>query len=179
MNYIVGDLTQTVGCPMDTGQNCGNSPFYGVARHYAVGDRNDIHVMGPHGLELRAICSNNHQNCTKGNIYGAMIRVPAIILPGQTIEVRYKSPPGPYAWASIWMFSGQQSSPGPDGNPYQGFNTPTTLLQLPTAYHTFEIDLNDNYPRWNNTPSVPVGRALNFGVANIYGVLWNIPPYWV
>jgi hypothetical protein len=94
--------------------------------------------------------------------------------------VRYKSPAGMHSWAPIWMFSGSEYSPGPGGNPYQGFATNSSLAQLSTGT-SFEIDLNDNYPRWDNTPSVPVGQQLDYGTPNIYGVKWNIAPhpvYW-
>ena len=73
---------------MDTAQAPGKAPFYAVARHYAVGDPNDIHVMGPRSMELRAICSNDHATCTPGNVYGAMVRVPFEIRPGMTVQVR-------------------------------------------------------------------------------------------
>ena len=61
MNYITGNLTQTLGSPMDTGQS-GNTVFAAVARHYEVDDPNDLHLMEPDGLHLRAICSGKpHQ----------------------------------------------------------------------------------------------------------------------
>ena len=176
MNYLSGDLYSAIGAPMDTGQS-GQAPFYAVARHYNVGDPNDLHIMMPHSMQLRAICSNNHTNCSHGNVYGAMVRVPAEIRPGMTIKVRYRSPTGPYSWCPIWLFSGSQISPGPGGNPWNGFGTSTSLVQEPVGGHSFEIDANDNYPRWNDNPSVPVGQQVDFLTPNIYGVQWNTPPY--
>jgi hypothetical protein len=178
MNYLTGNQTQTMGSPVDTGQG-GNSPFAAVARHYAVGDPNDLHQMRTNGLALRAVCSANHTNCTSGNVYGGMIRVPFEIRPGMTVEVTYKSPAGKDSWAPIWMFSGSQISPGPGGNPYAGFGTSATLLQLPSYQHEFEIDLNDNFPRWNDNPSVPVGRQFDYGTPNNYGVKWSRAPHWI
>ena len=128
MNYISGNLSETLGSPMDTGQS-GNSTFAAVARHYALGDVNDVHVMGTDGLHLRAICSQNHTDCSPGNVYAGMIRVPAQIRPGMTVKVRYKSPAGQFSWAPIWMFSGSEYSPGPGGNPYANYGTPTSLVQ--------------------------------------------------
>ncbi len=176
MNYLAGDLYSAVGEPMDTGQS-GQAPFYAVARHYNVGDPNDLHLMMPHSMQLRAICSNNHTNCSQGNVYGAMVRVPYEIRPGMTIKVRYRSPTGPYSWCPIWLFSGSQISPGPGGNPWNGFGTQDSLVQEAVANHSFEIDANDNYPRWNDNPSVPVGQQVDFLTPNIYGVQWNTPPY--
>ena len=176
MNYLSGDLYSAIGAPMDTGQS-GQAPFYAVARHYNVGDPNDLHLMMPHSMELRAICSNNHTNCSQGNVYGAMVRVPAEIRPGMTIKVRYSSPRGPYSWCPIWLFSGSQTSPGPGGNPWNGFGSAYSLVQEPVGGHAFEIDANDNYPRWNDNPSVPVGHQVDFLTPNIYGVQWKTPPY--
>jgi hypothetical protein len=175
LNYIVGNLTTPNVSPTDTGQN--SVEFAAVARHYAVGDPNDVHVMMDDGMHLRAICSANHTNCSNGNVYAAMIRVPFEIRPNMTIKVRYKSPPGMYSWAPIWMLSGSQISPGPGGNPYSGFGTSNTLLQLPVGQDTFEIDLNDNYPRLDSSPPVQTGYQLDYGTPNIYGNTWNTPPH--
>jgi hypothetical protein len=178
-NYLVGNLAETIGCPQDTGQGCNSSPFAAVARHYAVGDPNDLHVMGNNGIQLRAICSANHTDCSPGHVYGAMIRLPFAILPNMTVRVRYKTPKGRYSWAPIWLFSGSEISPGPGGNPWQGFGTDMSLVQEPVSKHDFEIDMNDNYPRWTNTPSVAPGHQLDFGTPNNYGVAWTKSPYWV
>jgi hypothetical protein len=94
-----------------------------------------------------------------------------------TLRVCYRSPKGNYAWAPIWMFTGQQISPGPNGNPYQDFGKPTALYR--TSATMFEIDWNDNYSRINN--GVPTGYQIDFGTPDIYGVKWKMPPhsvYW-
>ncbi len=179
MNYMVGNLFTAIGCPIDTGQACGNSPFYAVARHYAVGDRNDLHPIRANGLALRAICSEGHTNCTPGHIYGAMIRVPFEFRPGMIIKVAYRSPTAPHSWAPIWLFSGSQSTPGPGGNPYQGFGTLQTLVQLPQWASCFEIDMNDNYPIWNLNAAITTGYQVDFGTPNNYGVQWNVAPHLV
>ena len=183
LNYLVGNLQAAIGWPQDTGQGP-NPPFAAVARHYNVGDPNDLHIVRPWGMALRAICSNNHKNCTTGNVYAAMVRVPFEIRPGMTVKVRYRSPKAPHSWAPIWLFSGSQTSPGPNGNPYANFgtactgnNAPCTLVQEPVSAHEFEIDMNDNYPRWNNSPAIPVGYQLDFLTPNNYGVQWNTPPH--
>ena len=107
LNYMTGNLFTTTGCPIDTGQSCGNSPFNAVARHYAPGDPNDLHVMGQYAMQLRATCTGaNLTTCTQGDVYDGMVRVPYEIRPGMTVKVRYRSPTGNYSWAPIWLFSG-------------------------------------------------------------------------
>ena len=180
MNYITGNLDETIGSPMDTGQS-NNNTFAAVARHYEVGDANDLHVMESDGLHLKAICSDNHTDCSPGHVYAAMIRVPLEIRPGMTVKVRYKSPTGKYSWAPIWLFSGQEISPGPGGNPYLNYGTSTSLVQLPTSKHEFEIDMNDNYPRWYNSEPVATGYQVDYGTPDGYGVTFNVQPhptYW-
>ncbi len=176
MNYLAGDLYSSVGEPQDTGQS-GQAPFAAVARHYPVGDPNDLHQMRTNGMALRAICSSNHTNCSEGNVYGGMVRLPFEIRPGMTVKVRYQSPTGPYSWCPIWLFSGSQISPGPGGNPWNGYGSSYSLVQEPVYQHMFEIDANDNYPRWNDSPSVPVGKQIDFLTPDIYGVSWTTPPY--
>lgn len=176
LNYLAGNLWNPIGAPMDTGQS-GPAPFAAVARHYAVNDPNNLHVMRRTGMALRAICSSNHTDCSAGNVYGAMVRVPFEIRPGMTIKVRYKSPAGPFSWCPIWLFSGSQISPGPGGNPWQGYGGDNALVQEPVSHQSFEIDANDNYPRWNDTPSTPIGQQLDFLTPDIYGVQWTVAPH--
>ena len=179
-NYITGNLNTTTGCPIDTGQGCGSSPFNAVARHYKPGDPNDLHVMTNDGMQLRATCTGSGKtNCSQGNVYAGMVRVPFEIRPGMTIKIRYKTPKGNYSWSPIWLFSGSEVSPGPEtvANPTSfPYNYP---IQYPTSNATYEVDLNDDYARWYNTPPVSTGFQLDYGTPNIYGVPWNIPPYMV
>jgi hypothetical protein len=178
LNYIFGDMTTPFGSPQDTGQ-ANNSTFAAVARHYEVGDPNDTDLMSTDGLHLRAFCTENRTNCTPGHVFGGMIRVPAEIRPGMTIKVRYKSPAGNYSWAPTWLFTGSQYSPGPGGNPYLNFETNTSLLHYGGNGDAFEIDLNDNYPRWNNDPVVTEGKQVDYGFVNNSGVQWNVQPHYV
>jgi hypothetical protein len=175
LNYMFGDLHKAIGSPMDTGQ-ANNNTFAAVARHFPVGDPNDLHVMRPDGMHLRAICSHHHMDCRPAHVWGAMVRLPFEWRPGTTLKVRYRSPKGNHAWAPIWMATGQQISPGPHGDPYQDFGKPTALYRSGT---NFEIDWNDNYSRIDN--GVPTGYQINFGTPDIYGVKWKVPPhsvYW-
>jgi hypothetical protein len=176
LNYMVGDVSKAIGSPMDTGQ-ANNNVFAAVARHFPVGDPNDLHVMRPDGMHLRAVCSHDRTDCRPGHVWGAMVRLPFEWRPGMTVKVRYRSPKGDHSWAPIWMYSGQQISPGPNGNPYRDYGKPTSLLRSGTT--NFEIDWNDNYSRARN--GVPTGYQIDFGTPDIYGVKWKTSPhsvYW-
>jgi hypothetical protein len=178
MNYMTGNLFTATGCPIDTGQACGASPFAAVARHYPPGDPNDLHVMTETGMALKATCTGKGRaNCTPGNVYAGMVRVPYEIRPGMTIKIRYRAPAGPYAWTPIWLFSGSEVSPGPETvqNPY--VNPYDYPIQFATYGAMYEVDLNDMYGRWYNNPAVPMGFQLDFGTPNIYGVPFTTPPY--
>lgn len=172
LSYMEGDLNKAIGSPMDTGQ-ANNNTFAAVARHFPVGSADDLHVMQPDGLHLRAICSDNHTDCSPGHVWGGLIRLPFEWRPGMVMKVRYRAPRGDLSWAPIWMFSGQQVSPGPGGNPYQGFQGPDALYR--TGKANFEIDWNDNYSRAR--AGVPTGRQIDFGTPDIYGTQWQVKPH--
>ena len=171
LNYMVGDLRRAIGSPMDTGQ-ANNAIFAAVARHTAPGAPDDLHVMAPDGLHLRAICADHHRDCSPGHVVAAMLRLPYIWRPGTVVKVRYRSPAGPHSWAPIWMFSGQQLSPGPGGDPYQGYGGPQALYRGGAG---FEIDWNDNFPRL--AAGVPPGEQVVFGTPDIYGIKWRVKPH--
>jgi hypothetical protein len=186
LNFLVGNLNEAIGSPQDTGQ-ANNSVFAAVVRHYRVGDPNDLHVMEPDGMHLRAICSKDRTDCSPGHVWAAMVRLPFEIRPGMTLKIRYKSPAGPHSWFSFWMFSGSERSPGPGGNPYQGYRTDLSLVQLPRCFNgcasmggnAFEIDLNDNYSRYYNYTPVPTGYQFDYGIPDNYGTKWKIAPHTV
>ncbi len=174
LNYMTGNLGEALGSPMDTGQ-ANNNTFATVARHYAAGDLNDLHVMAADGMHLRAICSQRRTDCRPGHVWGAMVRLPFEWRPGMILKVRYKSPKGDHSWAPIWMFTGQQLSPGPGGNPYQDFGGPAALYRAGNT--SFEIDWNDNFSR--SSAGVPTGRQIDFGTPDIYGTKWKSKPHGV
>ena len=174
LSYMQGDLNKAIGSPMDTGQK-DNTTFAAVARHFPVGDPDDLHVMKPDGLHLRAMCSAGRTDCRPGRVWGAMIRLPFEWRPGTVLKVRYRSPKGAHSWAPIWMFTGQQASPGPGGDPYKGYGGPDALYRASKT--NFEIDWNDNYTR---LPSgVAPGYQVDFGTPDIYGTKWRTPPHGV
>jgi hypothetical protein len=171
LNYLTGDLHKAIGGPMDNGQ-ANNNTFAAVARHYRVGDPNDLHVMAADGMHLRAMCSHGRSDCRPGHVWAAMVRLPFEWRPGMTLKVRYRSPKGDHSWAPIWMFSGQQVPPPPGGDPYHGFGGPDALVRLG---HAFEIDWNDNFPRVGE--GVPTGYQVDFGTPDTYRTKWQIKPH--
>ena len=189
LNYSTGDLNKAIGSPIDNGQS-NNNTFAAVARHFPMGDPNDLHVMAPDGMHLRAICSERRTNCRPGNVWAAMVRLPFEWRPGTTLKIRYRSPKGEHSWAPIWMFTGQQISPGPGGNPYQGFGTPNALYRASSGKN-FEIDWNDNFPRvpagcgratrlisappTSTAPNGPPSRTPSTGQTAMAGATTTIP----
>jgi hypothetical protein len=173
LNYMEGDLHRAIGSPMDTGQP-NNNTFAAVARHYPPGDPRDLHVMEADGMHLRAVCSQR-TDCGPGHVLGAMVRLPFEWRPGMTLKVRYRSPKGDHSWTPIWMFTGQQTSPGPGGDPYRGFGRADALYRASST--NFEIDWNDDYSRAR--AGVPTGYQIDFGVPDIYGTRWNTKPHGV
>ena len=172
LNTMTGDLTRAIGSPMDTGQ-ADNSTFAAVARHTAPAPRTNLHVMAPDGLHLRAMCADARRDCSPGHVWAAMIRLPFAWRPGMVLKLRYRSPAGAHSWAPIWMYSGEQVSPGPGGDPYRGYKTPAALYR--PGHPNIEIDWNDNYPR--TKAGVPPGYQIDFGTPDIYGTAWRVPPH--
>ena len=176
LNYLTGDLHTAIGSPIDTGQ-ANNSTFAAVARHYRVGDPDDLHVIAADGMHLRAICSERRSDCRPGHVWGAMVRLPFEWRPGMTVKVRYRSPKGDHSWAPVWMATGQQAVPPPGVDPYRGFGGVDALYR--TSKVNFEIDWNDNFSRVQD--GVPTGHQLDFGTPDIYGTHWRTNPhavYW-
>ena len=134
-----------------------------------MGDPYDVHVVATDGLHLKAFASNNGTTVAFGQVWGGMIRLPAVFRPGSLLKVRYKTPKGNFSWAPIWFFTGEQRTPGPTGDPYQGFNTNNSLIRESNK-PAHEIDWNDNYPRFSE--GTPTGRQLDFGCPDIYGATW-------
>ena len=166
LNYFSGNQTTAIGSPMDTGQS-NNNTFAAVARHYPLGSAHSTTAIEPDGLHLAAYCSNNRTNCTPGAVYAGFVRFPPPIRPGMTIKLRMKSAPGKYAWTPVWMFSGEQLTPGPGGDPYANNQA---LFSFPKA--SFEIDADDHFVRFYSGQTAPYGSQIDFGAPDIYGVPW-------
>ena len=85
MNFLSGNMYNPFGSPGDTGQS--TPVFHAVARHYTPGDPNDVMPLAPDGLKFKAICSQNHTDCSVGNVWGAFARLPNIFKPPMYIQV--------------------------------------------------------------------------------------------
>lgn len=171
--YMEGDLSSALGSPMDTGQG-NNNTFAAVARTYAADDPNRVHMMRADGVALLARASQNGTDTGPGRVFAGLLRANAQFRPGMVIKVRYKGPVGAHSWCPIWLFSGLQYTPGPGGNPYQGYGTQQSLYKQPSNNHLYEIDINDNYIRDDH--NVTRGCQVDFGTPNIYGNAWTKPP---
>jgi len=174
MNYLEGDLSGTIGSPMDTGQN-GNGTFAAVGRHYPLGDPNSTTPVFSDGLHMKAFCTVNHTNCAPGSVFGGLIRLTPAIRAGMTVKFRYKMATGYHSWTSKWFFTGEQRTPGPGGNPWQ-----SNLYDEGVSGNNFEIDACDCYNRHDDNNNAGEGNVLDYGTPNIYGVAWptgNSPRY--
>ena len=172
-NYGVGYFNDPIGQSQDTGTYEHN--FMAVARHYPIGDPNDLIPVLPDGVHVKAMCSGNRTNCTFRNIYGGMFRLPAVFHPGMVIKVRRKQPKGRFAWHPIWLYSGEQRTPYPGTDAYVNSNARITFPNK-----KFEIDIDDNFERPDtNGQFAPAGNGhtLSFQTPNIYGTPWNVAPY--
>ena len=156
-NPITGNQTTVTG-----GDGIeGVTTAYARARRYPAGSLYDLHRLVPDGLVLGAICSQNNTTagCTNGHVYGGMIRLPTRILPGSVVSVTYQTPRSVRGWVPVWLYDGNQESPGPGGNPYAGYGTPAALIHAGACYH--EIDINDGFAR--DGDGVAMGRQLDYG----------------
>ena len=165
MNYFSGNQTQAIGSPIDNGQG-NNNTFAAVARHFPLGSAHSTTPVLADGLHMTAFCSQNHTNCSPGKVYGGFVRFTPAVRPGMTVKIRYKAAAGKHAWNPFWLFSGEQRTPGPGGNPYG-----SGLIDYPVGGHEFEIDVNDNYTR-SDDGGAPYGSQLDYGTPDIYGNTW-------
>ncbi len=165
LNYFSGNQTIALGSPMDNGQG-DNNTFAAVARHYPLGSAHSTTPVMADGLHMVAFCSQNRTNCRAGNVFGGFLRFTPAIRAGMTVKVRYKAAAGKHAWNPIWLFSGEQRTPGVGGDPYR-----SGLIDYPQGGHLFEIDSNDNFTR-SDDGGAPYGSQLDYGTPDIYGNVW-------
>ena len=164
-NYLSGDMTNPFGSPGDTGQ--GSPVFHAVARHYAPGDVNDVMPLAADGLKFKAICSQNHTDCSVGNVWAAFARLPNVFKPPMYIQVDRRTAPGNHEWNPLWMFSGEQPIPAP------GTAIGSTIRQ-PLEQYILEMDTDDQFSRFGE--GTATGKQVNTGTANIYGDNYHVAP---
>jgi hypothetical protein len=162
-NPLTGNQQTVVAAHPGDPIDYANQPTWSRVRHYRPGSRWDLFGFDRHGLHLNAICAHNNtaSGCTFAHIYGAFIRLPDEILPGDTVFARLKFPSSPFGWASWWEFEGTQFTPGSGGNPYgsKGYNVPGALIQMEPDWSKcyYEVDNVDQFV----DPGVPPGKELN------------------
>lgn len=176
LHYISGNQNNQLAWDVTTGHYTpGETPFWGVGRHYAVGSPYDLHQVRGNGVHLRAISSMNRTVVAKGKIWSGMFRLGAAIRPGMFGKVRYKVGKGPNGWQSLWFYSGQQRTPRQFGSMDYYYNA-GALLNFSPGGKSFEIDWNDGFSKADF--GLEVGRALDtLAGVDIYGVAWQTPPY--
>ena len=154
----------------------GVTTCYARVRRYAAGSTYDLHTFDANGLSLNCVASLNNTTagCTNGTMYGGMIRLPTKILPGMVVSVVYRMPTSNIAWCPVWLFEGTQSTPGPGGNPYSGFNTSSALIQGEGNNNIYyEYDLNDGFWR----PGFTNGTQFNSSFVNEKSTTFTTQPY--
>jgi hypothetical protein len=152
-NAIFGNQTAVTGSDGIEGDTASN---FTRARRYPAGSPYDLLNFTPRGLNLGTICSLNNTaaGCTDGHVYGALIRLPTVILPGDIVSVTMQTGNSPVFYTGVAMYAAVQTTPGPGGRPYEGRGS----VYYAQCYG--EIDLNDDY----TVGHIPVGHSLKMGV---------------
>lgn len=162
LNHMVGSQVNALDIVASTGTT---TPAYPTrARHYAIGDPNDLHVLATDHLKLKSISSKNGTDVSA--IRSAMLRNPVPFKPGQYMEIDGQMPLGFFAWAALWGFTGLQKTPGPGNDPYSG--TGRLFFAGDVGSQSQETDYNDFFVR----AGVAMGKQVNFLAPDIYGKVW-------
>lgn len=152
-NPFVGNQLSAIGSPMDD-PNAGST--YSRTRTHPKNSPFQLLKFGSFGIGLQAWGGGpNKDQLGNGQIQCAMFRLQPAFVPGSVIKIRMKFPPGIYSWAVPWLFTGQQISPGPGGNPYTGGGTPGAYIIGSDT--SGEYDINDGFMR----TAIPMGRQMN------------------
>lgn len=151
-NPIFGNQTTVTGNDGIEGDTSSN---FTRVRRYREGSRFDLLHFMPDGLNLGSICADNNapSGCTPGRVYGAMIRLPTVIVPGDIVSLTMRTGNSPFFYIGAALYAAVQTTPGPGRDPYNG----TGALHYGACYG--EIDLDDDYA----VAGVPVGHQLKMG----------------
>lgn len=152
-NSIFGDQNRVTG---DDGIEGDTASNFTRPRHYDPANRFNVLNFTRSGLNVGTVCSLNNTpaGCTRGHLYGGMIRLPTVILPGDIVSVTMRTGNSPLFYTGVAMYAGVQTTPGPGGRPYEGRGS----LHYGACYG--EIDGTDNYEE----PNVMAGHQLKMGV---------------
>jgi hypothetical protein len=143
------------------------------SRHhrFAEGSPQDVHVIGPDRITLKAWCglySGNAADCADGQIESGIMRFTTPLRPGCVVEIKCIMPKGHYSWPAFWLNPGQQAPCAADGTP-----APVASLGWPP-----EIDVFDNCGYDDQQP----GYYLNAGTptnGDDAAYAWNGGTGWV
>jgi hypothetical protein len=151
-NSIFGDQNRVTG---DDGIEGDTASNFTRPRRYEPSNPFNLLNFTPSGLDLSTVCSLNNTpaGCTRGHVYGAMIRIPTVILPGDIVSITMQTGNSPLFYTGPAMYAGVQTTPWPGGRPYELRGS----LHYAGCYG--EIDGSDNYAE----PNVAVGHQLKMG----------------
>ena len=151
-NHIFGDQNAVLG----VGVEGDTASSFTRPRRYAKDSPFNLLNFTAEGLNLGTICSmgNTTVGCRPGQVYGAMLRLPTVILPGDIVSVTMRTGSSPFFYTGLALYAAVQKTPGRGGKPYEG----TGAVYFNKCYG--EISLNDDY----SVPDVPVGHQLKMGV---------------
>jgi hypothetical protein len=129
-------------------QGNGTDGLYGNYRsrhaHFAPDSPQDVHLLGPDRLTLRAWCgiaNGNPNDATDPNVVSGILRFIPQFKPGSAFEIKCKMPKGMYSWPAFWLNTGVQAG-------WQAGNIPGAVQ---IANWNAEIDIFDQFG-FNNTP---------------------------
>ena len=129
-------------------------------RLYPAGDPFNVLNFTPSGLNTGTTCSQNNTapGCTKGHMYGTLVRFPTAIQKGDIVHVRMQSGNDPLWYQGFVLYSGTMKTPGPGGNPYDPKLGPNPLIDQ-NCYG--EDDLFEGY---RYSADWAIGTTLKLGV---------------
>lgn len=152
-NPIFGDQTRVTG---EDGIEGDTASSFTRPRRYRKESPFNLLNFTSEGLNLGTICSRNNTaaGCRPGQVYGALIRLPTVILPGDIVSVTMKTGDSPFFYTGPALYAAVQNTPGSGGKPYEG----TGALHFNNCYG--EISIDDDY----FVADVVLGRQLKMGV---------------
>ena len=151
-NHIFGDQNAVVG----VGVEGDTASTFTRPRRYPKRSSFNLLNFTSDGLNLGTICSrgNTPAGCRPGQVFGAMLRLPTVILPGDIVSVTMRTGASRFFYTGLALYAAVQKTPGSRGRAYEG----TGAVYFNKCYG--EISLNDDY----SVPGVAVGHQLKMGV---------------
>jgi hypothetical protein len=130
--------TYQIGGPVGNGTDGLYGNYVARHAHFAPGSAQDVHLLGPNSLTLRAWCgiaNGNPNDCTSPNLVSGILRFIPQFKPGSAFEIKCKMPKGMYSWPAFWLNTGVQLG-------WQAGNIPGAVQ---IANWNAEIDIFDQF----------------------------------